>query len=124
MNLPTKTYETQREKQIDFAIGFVSWFVLNAIMAGLVIVLSGALADSAPVDYRTNDQQLRDTLLAAINCIPWVLNLAALIFFGIKRAWIAIGMLGAFGFVFLCVLLAGIAVAAVCFGALVMDGMN
>jgi hypothetical protein len=53
-----------------------------------------------------------------LNCLPFVLNGAALIFFAFTRHWIALGMAAAFGVSILLVICAAVLFAGVCFAAM------
>jgi hypothetical protein len=106
MRLTRKTYTTGSEKAIDFAIGFVGWFIVNgALYACSVAVLSQFASESVP-------EPLPVLFLVAL---PLLINIAVLTLLGFTRRWIALGALAAFGLLLLGGLVLGLLVYAVCF---------
>ncbi len=119
MNLTRHTYATRNEKTIDFIIGFVGWFVLNGLLAGLigaaVFGLSTLPLPSSPPGSSDTAQALLGLVMLAINCLPWLINLGLLIYFGLTRYWIALGALAAFGVLIALVVCASLVFLAYCF---------
>jgi hypothetical protein len=106
MRLTRKTYATGREKAIDFAIGFVGWFILNGVLYGALI----ALYSQAP----TQDTQ-GDLAALLLGALPLLVNIVALVLLAFTRYWIALGALAAFALLLVGGLIVGLIVYAVCF---------
>ena len=106
MRLTRKTYTTGREKAIDFAIGFVGWFVVNGVLyAGSIALLSQFTSESIP-----------DSLpLLFLAALPLLINVGALILLAFTRRWIALGALAAFALLLVGALIVALLVYAVCF---------
>ncbi len=122
MNLTRKTYTTRREKTIDFVLGFVGWFVLNALLIGIgwlvAVGLGALLSQTQSPDSTTAIEPLLGVLAVVINCLPWLINIGLLIYFGLTRYWIALGALAAFGAVLFVLLCVAIVVGVMCFAGL------
>lgn len=103
MKLTRKTYTTRNEKILDFVIGFVGWCVLNGVMYACSIAILSNL------DTQT------DAVAIALLALPLLVNIAALIFLGMTRRWIALGALAAFALLLVGVLIIGVLVYAICF---------
>lgn len=121
MNLHRHTYNARGEKTIDFVIGFVGWWVVNAIILGISqVILPIVMVGLGGVDL---DRSLTDTLVTllglATTCLPLLLNVGAVVVFAFTRYWIALGALAAFGAALLVAMCIAIVVGAVCFAALV-----
>jgi hypothetical protein len=86
----------------DFLTGFFGIIVLNAFLYPLSLALRG---DSTPPEARA-------TISLAL---PWVVNLALLIFFAFYRRWIALGALTLIGSLLAWAILAGIFFFVSCF---------
>jgi hypothetical protein len=86
----------------DFLIGFFGIIILNALLYPLSLALRGG---STPPETRA-------TISLAL---PWVVNLALLIFFAFYRRWIALGTLTLIGFLLAWAILAGIFFFVSCF---------
>src|SRR5262245_61978666 len=106
MNQTGKVYTTRNEKVVDFVIGFIGWFLANGLMYTLLVQLLG-LAEP--------DTQSSLVVLVLL-VLPLVVNIAAMIFFGFRRRWIALGALAAFGALLALVVVLGVLAAAFCFG--------
>jgi hypothetical protein len=85
----------------DFLIGFFGIMILNAILYPLSLVLRG-------------DSASPETMTTASLALPWVVNLALLIFFAFYRRRIALGALILVGFLLVWVALSGIFFLASC----------
>lgn len=107
---PKAVYETRGEKVRDFLAGFVGWFLVN-IVFGLLTSIPPTLIN----DVRPPISDLVGVLYGVLACLPWVVNLGLLVFFLMRRRWIAFGGLAAFGLVLLCIIIAGVVTAAICF---------
>jgi len=118
MKLTRHTYATRNEKTVDFILGFVGWFVLNGLLAGLIgaAVFGLSTLPSSPSGSGDDTAQALLGLVAlAINCLPWLINLGLLIYFGLTRYWIALGALAAFGVLIVLVVCASLVFLAYCF---------
>lgn len=111
---------SRNEKIRDFLIGFVGWFVLNGFLTGIgwaVTVGLGTLLSR--LSFNSDSAQ---TLLGAVglvvNCLPWLINIGLLIYFGLTRYWIALGALAAFGAVLFLLLCVAVVVWVMCFAGL------
>lgn len=95
-----KTYETRKEKRRDFLIGFVGWFVVNALLIFLLPIILSLL--SSLVDLLSiGPGGLGIGGSVAAGFIPDVIIVGGLIYLGFKRKWIAFGALAAIGAVLL-----------------------
>jgi hypothetical protein len=86
----------------DFLIGFFGIIILNALLYPLSLALRGG---STPPETRA-------TMSLAL---PWVVNLALLIFFAFYRRWIALGALALVGSLLVWVVLSGVFLFASCY---------
>ena len=120
MNLTRKTYSTRQDKLRDFIIGFAGWWGLNIVLGILETALSAIATSLSATSPTPNDTvtTIIGIVSVIIGCVPWLINLALLIYFLLTRQWIALGGLAAFGVAFLLALCIGVIVAVVCFGAL------
>ena len=109
MPLTRKVYTARNEKIIDFAIGFVGWFIVNGLLYTCLIWLYS--------DLPTADSQGYIAALVLL-ALPLLINIGALVLLAFTRRWIALGALAAFGLLLLGGLLLGLLLYAVCF----MDG--
>lgn len=118
MNLTRKPYRTRGEKAMDFFIGFVGWFVVNGLLWGITQVLLVALGSlTSNLDYATVNAITTFGGLA-LACLPFLLNVAAVILFAFTRYWIALGILGAFAVTLLIIICIAILIGGICFAAL------
>ena len=111
-----KVYVTSRQKQIDFIIGLVGYFVVNTILWLCFGLIGGAGLDALPASDVT------DVLYGLIGCLPLLLNIIVVIYFAFTRPWIALGMLAAFAALFILAIIAGIFLAVACFVLLASGG--
>jgi hypothetical protein len=107
MKQTSKVYTTRSEKVLDFVIGFIGWFMVNGLMYTLLVQLLG-LAEP--------DTQSSLAVLVLL-VLPLVINVAAMIFFGFARRWVALGALAAFGSLLALVVVLGVLAAAFCFNS-------
>jgi len=123
MNLQRAVYETKAEKTKDFFIGVGLFIGLNVVLTGVIILLS-YLASKVTTDLNVD---ILDTVTALIGivlyCLPLLLNLGVMIYFGLTRYWIALGMLGTFAALLLLVVIAGVVLTIWCFVALSNSGL-
>lgn len=118
MNLQRHTYNTGGEKTIDFFIGFVGWFVLNGVMAGLVqvaLTLAGGAANVLSSDVLNTVVGVAGLVLA---CLPLLVNIGLVVFFAFTRYWIALGAVAAFAASLIITLCLGILFGAACLAML------
>jgi hypothetical protein len=95
MKPTSKTYDSRRQRGVHFLIGFAAWLILNF---GLFLLFGNlGMSVSRGFDLPTI---VEDISLAALCLLP-LLNLVALIYFGLTRRWIALGALAAFGLIVL-----------------------
>ena len=113
MKLEKKVYTDRSEKQKDFAIGVGVFFGLNVLIYILQILVLWA------AQYMPASPETLDTISFAISCLVFPLqilaNIGVMIYFTLTRTWIAIGMLGTFGFLMGLLLILGIIFSIVCF---------
>lgn len=98
MRLSRRVYATRSQKTLDFALGFLGWFVVNGLIGVLVTFgLAGAALTSGALDGGGGG--VPDAVLAALGfaalCVPLLLNLAALALLAFRRYWMALGALAA-----------------------------
>ncbi|MDH4136413.1 MAG: hypothetical protein OEW09_06815 [Anaerolineae bacterium] len=89
----------------DFLIGFFGIILLNALLYPLSLALRG-------------DSTLPETRAIISLALPWVVNLALLIFFAFYRPWIVPGALALVGFLIVLVILSGAFFLVSCFSIL------
>lgn len=86
MKLYFQNYKTLQQKIVDFAIGFVGWFVVNGLLSFIVIWLGGGYPDG-----------LRFFILWLFALpLTYVINIVAIVLLGSTYYWIAIGVSIAF----------------------------
>lgn len=118
-------YETKAQKTRDFLIGFIGWFIFNVAANGLLVVLPfvGATVPFDSENYAATQSTLGMVMLGC-NIAIFLLNIGALIYFGLTRYWIAIGALSAFGTLLVLAICAAIVIGGVCFAALLSSTGN
>ena len=116
MNLERKVYETRSQKVGDFFLGVGLFIAVNVVLAfilslgaGMFSGLAYGSSSGASNSFLTGITGILGLIAYAVPC---VIQLALLIYFGLTRYWIALGILGAFVISLLLVLLA----TAACFG--------
>lgn len=118
MNLERKIYETQSEKKKDFAIGAGVFIGLNV----LLLILSSVVSVLFTLPFVNTESDTAAGLALLGGClfyvIPFLFNIAALIYFMLTRTWIAIGMLGTFGALLILGLILGVIASIVCFATI------
>ena len=115
MKLEKKVYTTRSEKQKDFFIGVGIFIGLNVLLS----ILPGAFMFLLDLFSTGSDSSVEGTVSMVGTCISFVLpflgNIAAVIYFALTRSWIAIGILGAIAILFVLSLLAIIVSLVACF---------
>ena len=106
MRLTRKVYTTRNEKIIDFAIGFVGWFLINGVLYTCLIALYSRLP--------TQDSQGSIAALMLL-ALPLLINIGMLVLLAFTRRWIALGALVAFGLLLLGALVLGLLIYATCY---------
>jgi len=107
--LAKKVYETKAEKRTDFIIGFVGFFILNVIIGVVIMFLAWVISELG----LSNDLAALFGLI--LYCFPLLVNIGLILYTGFTRSWIALGMLAAFGALFVLTIIAGIFLTVACF---------
>jgi hypothetical protein len=103
-------FDLKPEAQWDFLVGFFGIISLNVFLYPTSLFLR---IGSTPPETR-----------AIISlALPWVVNLALLIFFAFYRRWIALGALALIGFLWAWIILAGVFFFASCFVIMIIGGI-
>ena len=111
--LTRKIYQTREQKRNDFIIGLLGWPVGNVIL--YVAGLLGAFILMALVGMDTwNDLANSQWSILAV-ALPLLLNVAALIYLGVTRRWIAFGALAFLGALLLLTVCLAVIVGGLCF---------
>jgi hypothetical protein len=121
MKLQRKTYSTRGEKIRDLVIGIVIWHAINiglTILFFLATTVLGGFVSGIMTGNSAIWAQMGGLAATLLGCLPFLLNIAAMIYFGLTRYWIAIGMLGSFAFWFLISICLALIFGAACFAAL------
>ncbi len=92
-----RIYQTRWQRIVDFVLGFLGWFSLNGlfwlVFSRLAPYVDPAIEAAGPLF----DSQIVVTAVGmSILCIPVQVNLGLLVFYGFRRSWIALGIIGAF----------------------------
>ena len=92
MSLQRKVYETRSQRTVDLFIGVGLMIGMNVVIQLLLSLLitgmgafSGATGTTASTIYQL--------VMYVLYCVPFVLNIGLMIYFGLTRYWIALGML-------------------------------
>jgi len=104
MKLTRKVYATSGQKALDFAIGFVGWFLFNGVTYGCGLYTFGNMSADGGI-------------VLLLLSLPLLINIGALIALSFTRYWIALGALAAFALMLLGALVIGLLVYAVCFSS-------
>jgi hypothetical protein len=127
MNLTRATYAERADKVRDFVIGYLGWFILNALLNGVlfgVSLIAPAIGSSAPDNFELY-QTIQNVLVwvqLACNGLLLLLNVGLIIYFALTRYWIALGALSAFATLLALALCAAIFVAVACFAIIASSG--
>jgi hypothetical protein len=121
MKLQRKSYSTRKQKIGDLAIGIGLWHAINIGLVILFIVASSMLGGFFEGIMTGNSAiwtQLGGLATTLLGCLPFLLNIGTMIYFGLTRYWIALGMLASFAFWFLLSICLALVFGAVCFAAM------
>ncbi len=118
--LTRKEYTDPAEKKRDFWIGVVIFFVLNIVLTLCQWGISAGFYTVSPsiVDSNFPSSPLFSILSWALLLMPWVINIALVIYFALTRSQIALGMVAGFGIALAIVICLGVIFTVWCFVAL------
>ncbi len=110
--LAHKEYTDPAEKKRDLWLGVGLFFVLNIVLAacqfGLLFVLSN-------LEGNFRYSPLLTVLSWVLMLLPWVINIALIVYFARTRSQIALGMVLGFGIVLALAVLLGVVFLLWCF---------
>ena len=112
MNIERKIYETTSQKMIDFFIGVALFIGLNiafSFVLGLGVGMLSSMATATTNDVITSVVGLLSIIAYGLPC---VIHFGLIVYFGLTRYWIALGMLATIAAGLLLTLL----LVAACFG--------
>ncbi len=112
MHFERKVYETRSQKVGDFFLGiglFIAVNIASGVISGLGASIIGTMGSS--VSDGSVAQTFWSLVIFLLYALPFAVQIGLLIYFGLTRYWVALGMLGAFAASLLLVLL----FVAVCF---------
>jgi hypothetical protein len=113
---------TRRQKQLDFLIGFLGWWLINGLATGCYFGVF-ALANSQAVGSASSDfLGLLAQAMNLVSCLWLMLNIAMIIVLAFKRPWVAIGVAAAYASLFIIGLCVGIFLLGFCFWAIAQYG--
>ncbi|MGC1377655.1 MAG: hypothetical protein WA821_15580 [Anaerolineales bacterium] len=110
MSPQRKIYETRSQKTGDFFIGvglMIGMNVIIGLLLDLLLVGMGAFSGAAGTTTFT----IYQLVMFVLSCAPFVVNIGLIIYFGLTRYWIALGMLAVIAFL----LLISLCLTAACF---------
>ncbi|HRQ33814.1 MAG TPA: hypothetical protein PLM89_11990, partial [Anaerolineales bacterium] len=118
--LTRKEYTNPAEKKRDFWIGVAIFFVLNIVLTLCQWGLGAGFYTVSPsiVDSNFPSSPLFSILSWALLLMPWVINIALVIYFALTRSQIALGMLAGFGIALAIVICLGVIFTVWCFATL------
>lgn len=118
--LTRKVYETDAEKKRDFWLGVGLFFVLNIVLVACQWGLGAGFFAVSPsiVDSNFPSSTLFTILSWALLLLPWVINIAFVIYFALTRSQIALGMVAGFGIALAIVICLGVIFTVWCLIAL------
>lgn len=122
MKLSRKSYATRSEKIIDFVLGFFGWFVLTALLGGLLQLVSGLMAWAAGRAGIDTAGNLYLVAGLAVYGLVFLIQVALVVFFAFTRGWIALGALTAFALTLFIVICLAVLIGGTCFALL--GGLN
>jgi len=118
--LTRKEYTDPAEKKRDFWIGVAIFFVLNIVLTlcqwGVGIGVFTAAPDALNSDFMSSP--LFTILSWGLTLLPWVINIALVIYFALTRSQIALGMVAGFGIALAIVICLGVIFTVWCFAML------
>jgi hypothetical protein len=118
MKLEPKLYTTRDQKVGDFMLGvglFVAGNIVLAVVFGVLASLISAFVPST-LSGTAGTNSIGTLLTLFVSFIPFVINIALMIYFGLTRRWVALGMLAAFAIILVVVLILGAACFALIAG--------
>lgn len=113
MKLTRKEYTSREEKRKDFWIGVGVFIGLNVLIYVLLLLLTWVLT-TLPLSPGDEESILLGLSYLAFP-LQILVNIGAIIYFALTRSWVALGMLGTFGFLILLALVAGVIFSIICF---------
>lgn len=118
--LTRKEYTNPAEKKRDFWIGVAIFFVLNIVLTLCQWGLGAGFYTVSPsiVDSNFPSSPLFSILSWVLLLMPWVINIALVIYFALTRSQIALGMLAGFGIALAIVICLGVIFTVWCFATL------
>ena len=123
MKLQRSIYDSRQEKIRDFLIGAGLFIGLNVVFGVVSLGLSYVMSQvSGNLDSSSPIGQIISFATALLYCCPYFLNVGLMIYFGLTRYWIGLGMLGTFAGLLLLVVIAGVLFAVWCFYMLATGG--
>ncbi len=105
MHFERKVYETRSQKVGDFFLGIGVFIATNIIFGVISGFATSILVSMTSLSDNSAAQTLLNLVIFLLYALPFAIQIALLIYFGLTRYWIALGMLGAFAAVLLLVLL-------------------
>jgi hypothetical protein len=90
LKISRRTYETRGQKVRDFLIGFGGWFLGNGLVLLIVVLTPFGLIALQDAGTGLPDSAA-GLVVFALPCLWGLLNLAALVYFGLTRLWVALG---------------------------------
>ena len=108
-----KKYLTKQDKIVDFIIGFIGVFVLNA---AIYFSLNGIffLVDIVGYGQAGAGGIVEQIINIFVGVLPWAINIGLFLFCVWWRPWIALGALSALGSLIVLIVLAGVCFFAAC----------
>ena len=118
--LTRKEYTDPAEKKRDFWIGVAIFFVLNIVLTLCQWGLGAGFYAASPsiVDSNFPSSPLFSILSWVLLLMPWVINIALVVYFALTRSQIALGMVAGFGIALAIVICLGVIFTVWCFATL------
>jgi len=98
MSLQRKVYETRSQKVADFLIGVGLMIGVNAVFYIIAMILASGMTFWGGSSSGSAFGNVGSIVLSALYCLPFVVNIGLMIYFGLTRYWIALGMLALIAF--------------------------
>ena len=107
--------QKKRQGKRDFWMGFIFSIVLNGLYAAVLAAVTFGYINNL-YESIGRSAEYEEPLFIILNILPWLGNIAALVFFALKkRSGIVLGILASYGAALGLALVAGIILAAPCF---------
>ena len=118
--LTRKEYTDPADKKRDFWIGVAIFFVLNIVLTLCQWGLGAGFYAASPsiVDSNFPSSPLFSILSWVLLLMPWVINIALVVYFALTRSQIALGMVAGFGIALAIVICLGVLFTVWCFATL------